>query len=324
MKEFCEIGQRAFLPWLEKEWGIGFSRVVENVDIQGSPERTLARCVVEDGQGNRFLVEKFPWKKGRARESIARALILFRKQGLSQATGGIPATQGKCLLSFGEALFQVTPFLEGTPLPRPQWLMSGSRGQAMGDFLNRMGACAQISSKALEFPSFRLGPYIQKLAKEMAEHHPQRFRQYLPFIQFLDQGFMVAEKALPMGFCHGDFHPLNIIWEGGEIKGVIDWEFAGFKPLVYDAANLIGCAGIEHPEQGLVGPMALAFLHEIRRSPIMVPACREWFLEYVLALRFAWLSEWLRNEDEEMLENEAAFMAILLKYREDLRDSWNL
>ena len=324
MNEFYEGDQRHFILWLAREWGIDFSRVREDVKIQGSPERTLSRGVIEDIHGNLFLVEKFALEKGVARQRIARALVQFRGRGLSQATGGIPGDGGECVRPFGHGMFQITPFLEGTPLPRPQWLMSHTRGEEMGQFLIHMGACAANSVKTLGFSSFYLGPYIRKLAGEMAEHHPLQLRRYSPFLGYLEKEFMAAEGGLPLGFCHGDFHPLNIIWEGERIKGVIDWEFAGFKPLVYDAANLMGCAGMEHPEQGLVGPMALAFLNGIRQSPVLGPALGEWFFDYVLALRFAWLAEWLRNEDKEMLEREAEFMGVLLRYKDDLRQTWNL
>ena len=33
--------------------------------------------------------------------------------------------------------------------------------------------------------------------------------------------------------------------------------------------------------------------------------------DFVLALRFAWLSEWLRKDDEEMLELELVYWEIL-------------
>lgn len=75
-------------------------------------------------------------------------------------------------------------------------------------------------------------------------------------------------RNLSYAFCHGDLHPLNVIWMHDKIHAVIDWEFAGFKPDIYDAANLVGCAGIENPE-GLSMPMVTAFLQSIRKADMI-------------------------------------------------------
>jgi len=38
--------------------------------------------------------------------------------------------------------------------------------------------------------------------------------------------------------CHGDFHPLNIMMDGGRITGVIDWANAAIAEPAYDIAGL--------------------------------------------------------------------------------------
>jgi homoserine kinase type II len=39
-------------------------------------------------------------------------------------------------------------------------------------------------------------------------------------------------------------------------------------------------------------------------------------------LRFAWLSEWLRRDDREMVDLEAVFIGLLLENRETLEKGW--
>ncbi len=39
--------------------------------------------------------------------------------------------------------------------------------------------------------------------------------------------------------CHGDFHPLNIISERGELKGVIDWSLATVASPAFDVGNTL-------------------------------------------------------------------------------------
>lgn len=43
-------------------------------------------------------------------------------------------------------------------------------------------------------------------------------------------------KDAKIGFCHGDFHPRNIIIKDSKFVGFIDWEFAGYYPVASDGS----------------------------------------------------------------------------------------
>jgi homoserine kinase type II len=47
-------------------------------------------------------------------------------------------------------------------------------------------------------------------------------------------------------------------------------------------------------------------------------------LDFIVALRFAWLSEWLRKSDKEMIELEQVYMRLLIENKEQLVHSWGL
>ena len=97
----------------------------------------------------------------------------------------------------------------------------------------------------------------------MARHHPERAAAVRGVCDDLEGHFFAAHDRLPVCFCHGDPHAVNVIWGDGEIRGVIDWEFSGYKPELYDAALVLGCIGMEDPA-ALAGDMALAFVGLIR------------------------------------------------------------
>jgi homoserine kinase type II len=42
----------------------------------------------------------------------------------------------------------------------------------------------------------------------------------------------------------------------------------------------------------------------------------------IIAIRFGWLSEWLRNRDEEMIELETVYMNLLMDHADDLAAQW--
>ena len=314
-----ELDRPGFIKWASTLWGIPLERGQTLGRIHGSPERSMSRGVARDTSGQRYLVEKFPLDNLGRKENIARTLAALSHKGLEQILVPEKSLEGPFLSRYGDAVFQVTRFVGGSDLPRPEWLASGERGAAMAGFLTDMGRCARDLSSVSPF--FSIKGYIIRLFDDMAVQHPDRYGQYLAVYRFLEKGFMGIHDRLPAVFCHGDFHPINVIWQGEAVKAVIDWEFTGCKPECYDAANLLGCAGIEHPE-GLVMPMATTFLARLHRGGAISPLGWRWLPEFVLALRFAWLAEWLRKEDREMLDTEFRFMKILMTHAEDLREIW--
>jgi len=134
--------------------------------------------------------------------------------------------------------------------------------------------------------------------------------------------WLPPEGTLATGFGHGDPHPLNVIWgESDTIRAVIDWEFAGIKPAAYDAALIMGCVGIEEPG-ALEGPLVRTLLGDLRTGGH--PAGTEpalWAL--VLAIRFAWLADWLRRSDEQMVALETDYIRLLIEKRTELSMAWS-
>ncbi len=298
--------------------------------IQGSPERALSRAVFQDQGGALFLLEKFAPNKFEMRARVAGTLAYLNRNGFplvicpEYIRSHTSELRKESLSFWGNAFFQITRFLpDSTALPRPGWLESRSVGKAMAKALISMYQAAAGIKHHIAFPVFSIVTYIYKLFEDMKIHHPASYARYLPMLEFLENEFMAGHQRLPAVFCHGDFHPLNVLWQGSDVMAVIDWEFTGIKPDCYDAANLIGCAGIEHPE-GLAKPMVIEFLNTLRETQIVSPSGWRWLPEFVLALRFAWLCEWLRKQDEQMLETEAVYMEILIRHMEDLRDIWGI
>ena len=126
---------------------------------------------------------------------------------------------------------------------------------------------------------------------------------------------------MPVAFCHGDLHPLNVIWGPGDIRAVIDWEFCGLKPAVYDLANLIGCVGIEEP-QALGGMLVHTAITRLMDEGALDENCWAHLPPFVVAVRLAWLSEWLRQRDGGMIELEHRYLRLLIDHQEALYDSW--
>lgn len=133
---------------------------------------------------------------------------------------------------------------------------------------------------------------------------------------------MHAYQDLPTAFNHGDFHPINIIWHGTQAHALIDWEFCGYRPELFDVANLLGCVGIEDP-QALTRGLAPALLRTLLAGGMANQDNLGWLPALMLAQRWAWLSEWLRKHDQEMVMLELDYMELLSTNLDALGRAWS-
>ena len=141
-------------------------------------------------------------------------------------------------------------------------------------------------------------------------------------VQYLEKHFFDVAPTLPVSFCHGDFHAANIVWGRSDILGVIDWEFCGIQPELYDASNMLGCLGMENPSAfGL--KIVKNFVDKLVESKLFSEISWKYLFDLLLAQRFAWLSEWFRKKDEEMIELEIVYMNLLLDNKEEIKSLWS-
>ena len=86
---------------------------------------------------------------------------------------------------------------------------------------------------------------------------------------------------------------------------------------------MVGCLGVEHPSS-LVGDLVTNLIAQVKAAGIFADISWDHFIEFVVALRFAWLSEWLRKEDREMIALELDYLELLIQNRDLLAREWAL
>jgi len=306
-----------------RHWDIEFKAEQPGLTPAGSPERSLFRTVVEDAGGRRFVLERVASRTvGRKRE-IAATLDWLISRGLAGIHGYLRDRQGDSLVKEGGGFWQISPFIDGVELARPDYAFEAWRGQALARFLIDLKETSQGIPFGRPGRPFSIAEFIRDLMAKIARHAPGCCAAVRKVYENLEACLFPVHDRLPAAFCHGDPHPINVIWGEGAIRGVIDWEFSGYKPELYDAALVVGCIGMEDPE-ALAGPMALAFIGELRASGRFDASGFAVFPEFVTAVRFAWLSDRLRKKDGEMVEMETDYLRLLLDGRERLRQTWGL
>jgi homoserine kinase type II len=323
LQEFCDTDRGGFVEWINDQWDVEYHRICRDVTIQGSPERTLSRAVFQDSSGHRYLIESFHQKKYAIRVRVAEAVHVLADQGLWQALAYKPAKTGTFLPFYKYRCYQLSDFLDSTGLKQPDYLYSSVMGESFAQFLIELSRASQALDGQPGFHPFSIKDYIYRLFDQMRIHDARVATDFMPVLTFLEHAFMDAHDQLPQAFCHGDLHPLNVIWNDDQIRAVIDWEFTGIKPDIYDIANLFGCAGIEDPN-GIGMPMVMQCIKTLQAARCYSKEGWYWLPEYMLALRFAWLSEWLRKNDQQMIEMEHAYMTILMKNVDVIRMGWQI
>ena len=301
-------------------WGLTPGALRTDLVLPGSPERCLSRSAVEDGEGRVWVLERLLPGQEERRERIGRALSRLADAGLAVAPYR-PGPDGRfCVESDGHS-HQLAPFIPGDPLPRPEFIHDPTRGEALGRFLADL---CRTGPRVTEFdrePRFSLEDYVNELMAAMRQRRPDLFEALSPVLPVLAPLFE-AWADLPAGLAQGDFHPLNVIWHGTGVGAVIDWEFAGIRPLLFDAANCLGCIGIEEPP-ALVRGLAPALLQTLDREGCLDTTSLSLLPELVLGLRFAWMSEWLRRRDRELAELEVGYMRLLANSLDTLLPAWH-
>lgn len=303
-------------------WDVEIKDARRVVPLAGSPERSEFRTVVESIKGDLFVLERLISRSYERKKKIAQRLDRLAEEGLEWIIPYRKNRDGEQILPYHYQFWQIQDYYSGVELDHPQYAFDEWRGRALADFLIELKRREGAVCEAQEIP-FRLQPYVFRLVCDVETHDPWCLPRMRPAIDLLKKNFFPAEKNLPCGFCHGDFHPLNVIWSPRGIGAVIDWEFCGMKTELYDAALLVGCLGVEDPE-ALTADCVCAFLERLQAAGLYQRVSWRYFFELVLAARFGWMAEWLRKKDLEMVEMELDYWDILLEERAALETAWRV
>lgn len=302
-------------------WRIRFRKSHPEIGIDGSPERTSYRVVIEDQDSRLWVLEAIAPDSYIRKVRISEALTFLRARGLRTVHPHLPNDANDFAVLNGRLHWQMRPYIKGVPLPRPSYVLDRWRGRECARFLTEMREKAQDMPGVLGQQDLSMASFIQEMSSTMERYDPQVHKRLGPAFRFIEKEFLHIEGGLPTCFCHGDFHPLNVIWSENGIQSVIDWEFLGYKFELYDMANLIGCVGFEDPEalgQGFVNEL----ISQMRTVGAISELSWEVLAEWVTAIRFAWLSDWLRRRDREMVDLEVAYIDLLIRNLRVLKDTW--
>ena len=309
--------------FLLSQWKIKYQNKRPDIPIAGSPERTSFRIVIEDDKKSLYILENFLKNRYNHKLKIINTLDQLKKNNVIHIQPYLKSNTNEHIIEYKNSYWQLIPFIPGIPLNRPHYVMDSWRGIKIAEFLIDLRNKSESLSLSNTQKDFSLKSYAMNMIQLMKIHNPREYIQLEPIIHFIQNDFFKIYESLPHCFCHGDYHSLNIIWSENNIKSVIDWEFLGVKPEIYDIANMLGCIGIEEPT-GLFQGLTLTFIEEIKKSNFITDISFKYLFDCILTLRFGWLAEWFRKNDTDMINLEITYMHLLLKNKEIIKRKWDL
>lgn len=304
-------------------WGIENPVIRNDLAISGSPERSELRAVIEDRNSELFVIESILHEDLPRKQSMIQCLNQLNDNGLSKLNPYIRCISGTQIVPEDNRLWILSRYIPGVELVRPDYVFDLWRAEPLADFLIDFRQVTAGLSFTSNSEPFSIKDYIHTLLRQVRKFNPEVITGIESVLRFLERRLMPVHNSLPVAFCHGDYHPMNIIWSSDSIRTVIDWEFHGFKPEMYDIANLLGCIGMEDPE-GLAGDMVKTFIRRILDAGIVSDISCDILIDYMIALRFAWMAEWLRHKDREMIELETVYMNLLVTNYDTIKELWEI
>lgn len=298
-------------PAFYRHWDLDFRKFRDDLKISGSPNRTRRRVLFEDAGGRIFILEEYDIRKKAAQTAQNRILEFFRDQQLPGITPALQPRQGEQGITFQHSFWQVRPWVEADP-PDRESLGSNTRlARQWGDFLLALKKAAALPSMpSAHGERFTFAGYVPRLSAFTRREMPE-FYDVLTAILRRMQPFLDREPGMTAMFAHGDFHPGNVLLKNGDISGVIDWEFLGWKCAGYDLALLLGCLGMDDPEW-LDGPAVRTLQDHLFRNGYMPEAAWEDLPLLMAAIRLGWFGEWVDLQDRAMAQQELEYIHFLL------------
>jgi homoserine kinase type II len=305
-------------------WNIDCKEVKKRLILYGSPERSTYRVGIADQSDSLFMLEKIaPTSKNRKLEIAKDLENLKSNDMLPLAINYLQNNHRQYITNANDELWMLTPYIQGVFLNQSTYLDEEWRGLVMADFLISLRTAQKINLPIQKDECiYPIVPYVKELLSVMYSFNKTELTQISRVIQYLEKYFFEVAPTLPVSFCHGDFHAANIVWGRNDVRGVIDWEFCGIQPELYDVSNMLGCLGMENPSAfGM--KIVKNFINQLKSSKLFSNLSWTYLFDLMLAQRFAWLSEWFRKNDEEMIELEIVYINLLLDNQEEIKSLWS-
>lgn len=166
-KEETPVFSKETLKAIAGLWQVRLKKLRHDISIQGSPERSVFRVVIEDENGKLFVLEQVPSKSRDLKRKIAETIDFLSEKNLARIQPYLADEKGKHVIKYKNGFWQMIPFVPGVTLDREKYMYEKWRGTALANFL------IELRQKSLDLPfldpskAFSLKDYVYKLIREI-------------------------------------------------------------------------------------------------------------------------------------------------------------
>ena len=187
-------------------YNIELKRLCPEINIQGSPERTMFRTVIEDTKNNLWIMEEISDNKYNTKLNIAKTLEFL--QDMPEVQPYLKNKNKESITKHNNKFWMVIQYFKGIELKRPEYINDSWRGEALADFLIRFKEKKENIDFFDKNNIFSIKEYVYESMKKF-EDNKKIADKLKPIVKHLEKEFMSIHDSLPITFCHGDYHPLK-------------------------------------------------------------------------------------------------------------------
>ncbi|WP_441251279.1 phosphotransferase [Kitasatospora sp. McL0602] len=179
-----------------------------------------------------------------------RATTALRALGLPTAPP-LPARAGRTVTAYGGRRFALFPWVDGRH--RHGTGLGAQQCGELGELLGRLhGALERVCAPVAQPAGHRsadpdetalLVADLLPQARPRAAYDPfdalaeRRLTERLDLLAAHRHRRPAPEAAPPTGWTHGDFHSLNLLYDGARVAAVLDWDKLGRRPRAEEAVR---------------------------------------------------------------------------------------
>jgi homoserine kinase type II len=295
----------------------------EEVDANRRNRRLIASFLISDANSAKWLLDEIQEDQYEKFLRLAECLENLKERGIKQVQAYEHNTLGQFVTFYSGRLYMLRPQPKGSSLTHSQWLADRAKIGAFVDFL------AQLKSTSAALPHLpaidgkSIIDYIRRTTDTFQRHRPELAERLSPILKHLEATLFITLPTTRLSLCHSNLVDENLHWTGSELSGVSGWEFCDMKNEAYDAALVAGCIGFDDPDR-LVDDPAQPLIGSL--NSLMAWEAESWasFYDLMIAIRFGWLSKWMRINDEKTRDKEVLYMNYLVTQRDFIRRTWGL
>jgi len=152
----------------------------------------------------------------------------------------LPAADGETWVELDGAVYEISSFVAGEPFDAASDAHLAGLGRTLGWLHELTCDWSPPAPKPWvreDHPSLLMAPLQDLIARAEAPARATLLRARERLVEIAAEMPDGAYAALPQCTIHGDVHPGNVLFDGGRVAALVDWDWASRQPRIRDVCD---------------------------------------------------------------------------------------